>query len=173
MDMMTRRSALRILPDRVRLPNEVQLLLKREREIATIVYRLRAATAEDVCENVSAPLANASVRSMLNRLVAKDILKRTLSGRAFIYLPALTCSDSGIRALRQFAQDYFGGSISQAAEAVQAMLGSRDAPAAKLRGSRLPRFNPLGHPGSNSQHFNFSSAAEKPPGPRPAGHGNG
>jgi predicted transcriptional regulator len=163
MDMMTRRNALQILPNRVRLPNEVQLLLKREREIATIVYRLRAATAEDVCENVSAPLANASVRSMLNRLVAKKILKRTLSGRAFIYLPALTCTDSGIRALRQFAQDYFEGSVSQAAEAVQAMVGTRSAPAAKLRGARLSRHNRISDRGASAEHLNYSATAEEEP----------
>jgi predicted transcriptional regulator len=106
----------------VSLPNEVEQLLRREREVATIVYRLRAATANEVCDHLSAQLHNASVRSMLNRLVAKGILKRTLSGKAFVYLPALTSSDSRTRALQRFAEDYFAGSVHQAAQTMRALL---------------------------------------------------
>ena len=103
-------------------PMEVEQLLWREREVATIVYRLRAATATDVCENISGRLHNASVRSMLNRLVAKGILKRTLSGKAFVYLPALTPMDSRTLALRRFADDYFAGSVHLAAQTMRTLL---------------------------------------------------
>lgn len=108
----------------VTLPREVELLSRREREIATIVYLCRAATAGEVCDHLSAHLANASVRSMLNRLVAKGILKRTLSGKAFVYLPALTSSESRIMALKRFAEDYFDGSVEEAAEAMKGLLES-------------------------------------------------
>lgn len=107
----------------VPLPKEVGLLGRREREIATAVYLVRAATASEVQESLSVALANASVRSMLNRLVAKGILKRTLSGKAFVYLPALTSSDSRTRALKRFADDYFAGSVQQAALAMRDLLG--------------------------------------------------
>jgi len=53
----------------LRLPIEVTRLNRREREIATVVYALHAGTAEDVCFNLSDELNNASVRSMLTRLV--------------------------------------------------------------------------------------------------------
>src|SRR6476660_9278756 len=109
-------------PISVPLPQEVERLLWREREVATIVYRLRAATANEVCDNLSSQLHNASVRSMLNRLVAKGILKRTMSGKAFVYLPALTSSDSRTLALRHFAEDYFAGSVHQAAQTMRALL---------------------------------------------------
>ena len=110
---------------RVSLPSEVGLLSPREREIATAVYLLRAATAGQVQESLSVALANASVRSMLNRLVAKGILKRTLSGKAFVYLPALTSSESRARALKRFADDYFAGSVQQAAVAMRDLLDGR------------------------------------------------
>ena len=103
-------------------PIEVEQLLWREREVATIVYRLRAATANEVCANLSGQLHNASVRSMLNRLVAKGILKRTLSDKSFVYLPALTATDSRILALRRFADDYFAGSVHLAAQSMRALL---------------------------------------------------
>jgi predicted transcriptional regulator len=77
-----------------------------------------------VCERLSAELSNASVRSMLNRLVAKGILKRTLSGNAFIYLPALTCTDSGALALKRFAEDHFAGSIERAAATMLSALNA-------------------------------------------------
>ena len=107
----------------VALPREVEMLQSREREIATIVYSSRAVTANDVCANLSVPLTNAAVRSMLNRLVAKGILKRTSSGKAFVYLPDLTFSDSRTLALRRFADDFFSGSVEQAAQTMKTLLG--------------------------------------------------
>jgi predicted transcriptional regulator len=108
----------------LRLPREVMLLSWREREIARIVYRLQAATAEDVCFNLEA-IRNGAVRSMLNRLVAKGILKRTFGGKAYVYLPDLSCANSAEQALKQFAEDYFGGSVEDAAETVARLLGAR------------------------------------------------
>ena len=119
---VTNRSLKRHSP--VSLPREVEMLGRREREIATTVYLLRAATANEVCDNLSTLLTNASVRSMLNRLVAKGILKRILSGNAFVYLPALTSSESRALALKRFAEDYFAGSVQQAAVAMRALLSS-------------------------------------------------
>lgn len=124
MDMM-RSGATRRLTGAPRLPREVNLLLSREREIATIVYELGASTAVQVEQALSSPLSNSAVRSMLNRLVAKGILKRVLGYKAFIYLPALTPSDSGSLALKRFAQDYFGGSVTEAAAAMSKLLGAR------------------------------------------------
>lgn len=106
----------------VSLPHEVELLGRREREIATTVYLLRAATANDVGQSLSVSLANASIRSMLNRLVAKGILKRTMSGNAYVYLPALTSRESHALALRRFVDDYFDGSVEQAAAAMRDLL---------------------------------------------------
>ena len=107
------------------LPQEVHWLLPREREIATIVYSLRAATAQEVCGSLSSQLSSSAVRSMLNRLVAKGILQRILSNRSFVYLPALTSNDSRTMALKRFADDYFAGSVQRAAATMRALLDSR------------------------------------------------
>ena len=121
---MTTQTIKNSLSDRtpIGLPHEVQRLLPREREIATIVYSFRAATAQDVSENLSSRLSSSAVRSMLNRLVAKRILQRILSGRIFVYLPALTSNDSRTLALKRFADDYFAGSVQQAATTMRALL---------------------------------------------------
>jgi predicted transcriptional regulator len=124
MDMMRRNAACRPA-EHPGLPHEVAVLLPREREIATIVYELGAATAVRVEASLSEPLSNAAVRSMLNRLVAKGILKRTLSGAAFVYLPALTRTDSRMLALQRFAEDHFAGSAERAAATIKQLLETR------------------------------------------------
>jgi hypothetical protein len=118
------KSARGICFDESRLPNEVRVLYPREREIATIVYALRAATAKDVAPYLCERLLNASLRSMLNRLVAKGILTHIRSGRAFVYLPALTSQDAGLVALRHFAE--VGGSLSRAARTMDALTRRQD-----------------------------------------------
>ena len=104
------------------LPREVECLFRREREIATIVYELGAATANDVQSRLSSPVANGSIRSMLNRLVKKGILVRWRPRNAFIYMPALTRKDSREGALVRFADDYFGGSVHRAAQAMSQLV---------------------------------------------------
>jgi len=102
------------------LPREVELLYRREREIAVIVYRRGLATAADVRADLSRELSNPAVRSMLNRLVGKKILTRVRSGRhgTLIYGPALTQASARETALRQFAQDFCAGSLPSLAHAI-------------------------------------------------------
>ena len=114
----------------VELPPQVLELAPREREIATLVYRLRSARAKDIEDHFAGELANASIRSMLMRLCKKRILKRrriTLSKPgarriAYLYLPAI-CADA-VRegALRQLAVDHFGGSLSEMSTLVLDLL---------------------------------------------------
>jgi predicted transcriptional regulator len=96
------------------LPIEIQRLFRRERELASIVYFLGSGTANEVSRALTVELTNASVRSMLNRLVAKGILRRNCDGKAFIYSPALSCRDSQAIALTRFVRDYFNGSVDRA-----------------------------------------------------------
>ena len=93
--------------------------------MATIVYTQGACTAAEVTARLSSEVSNAYVRSVLNRLVAKGILKRSLSLRTFIYLPALSCTDSGRLALQRFAGDHFDGSIERAAAAMKTLVRPR------------------------------------------------
>lgn len=102
------------------VPREVELLYRREREIAAIVYRRGLATAADVQAGLSRELSNAAVRSMLNRLVAKAILTRTKYGPhgTLIYAPALTRASARETALRRFADDFYEGSLPSLARAI-------------------------------------------------------
>ena len=99
------------------LPEEVRKLFGREQEIALILYTLGSATAKEVEQRLSTPISNAAVRSMLERLVVKQILMRFATGERgpYVYVPAMTKVASAERALKQFATDYFGGSLGSAA----------------------------------------------------------
>jgi len=109
------------------LPREVELLYRREREIAAVVYRRGLATAEDVRAELTRDLSNPAVRSMLNRLVTKGILTRTRYGPygTFIYGPALTQASARETALRRFADDYYAGSLPSLARAIADLFASQ------------------------------------------------
>ena len=86
-------SSVMIEPDRrAHLPLEVERLFPREKEITeTLVYSRGLVTAVDVEQDLSEPICNAAVRSMLNRLVRKGVLSRAKCGRggAFVYGPGI------------------------------------------------------------------------------------
>jgi len=102
------------------LPKEVLNLFRRERELAEIVYHGGPATAKDVQARLRDPLSNAATRSMLNRLVRKGVLDRDrgLECVEYTYRPAIDRTKSRERALRQLAEDFFGGSLAEAAAAI-------------------------------------------------------
>jgi predicted transcriptional regulator len=109
------------------LPSSLELLYPRERQIAEIVYRRGVATAADVQIELSGDLSNPAIRSMLNRLVNKNILTRVRCGRhgTYVYSAALTQASAKELALRQFAKDFYGGSLSALAMAIGDLFASQ------------------------------------------------
>ena len=105
-------------------PKEVLSLFRREREIAMIVYERGLATAKDVEAALGHCVRNAAVRSMLSRLVRKQILTQVKCGHngTFVYGPGITPTSARETALRQFADDYFGGSLRALSDAIATMF---------------------------------------------------
>jgi predicted transcriptional regulator len=106
-----------------KLPREANNLSFFQREIVRIVYSLKSASAEQVLEFLPQARTNATIRTTLNRLVDKGVLRRVLSGRTYIYLPAMTIKDSARIALMEFAEIHFGGSLIRAAEEMAELTG--------------------------------------------------
>jgi len=102
------------------MPPEVSKLYRREREVAEAVYVRRSATAKVVQALLSDQLTSPAVRSMLNRLVRKGILARQRAddGVEYVYYPAINQHASQERAIRQVAEDFFGGSLAEIAASV-------------------------------------------------------
>jgi predicted transcriptional regulator len=118
------------------LPPQVETLAKREREVATIVYQSGACTAFDVEQRLSSKLTNASVRTMLIRLMNKGILWRERPtrgrGQQCIFLPSITPAHVSERALAEVANRYFGGSLLSLASKVSEMAESHHRPHGKI-----------------------------------------
>lgn len=110
------------------LSRQLMRLAAREREVAAIVYTQAGATAKQVETQLSTAMTNSAVRSMLVRLVRKGILtRRAIAGRRgrgqeYLYLPALTGPELKIRALRRLSEDFFDGSLAEAAQWLQEMV---------------------------------------------------
>lgn len=126
------------------LPPQVRELPPREREIAKIVYLLGPTTARDIEERLSVPVTNATVRTVLNRLIRKGIVQRRKLDNTNRYLYAAAITDHEVKqvALRQLSQDYFEGSLVDAAAAMLDLLRT-DAHAGKRRS---PPFFPRAAP---------------------------
>jgi len=108
-------------------PPEIEQLYRREREVALAVYRRGLAAATDVQADLSAPLSNPAVRSMLNRLVRKGVLTRMRCGPygTFIYAPAVTPASARETALKQFADDFYAGSLPSLAGAIADLFAAQ------------------------------------------------
>jgi predicted transcriptional regulator len=108
------------------LPRAVRRLAPREREVATLIYRRGALTAKEVGGHIS-DVSNGAIRTMLGRLVRKGILKCRNSGygKTLLYLPAIASADIVEIALKRVAEDFYQGSVPEAAAAIQTFLVAR------------------------------------------------
>ena len=99
---------------RAHVPCQKKPLPPREAQIAAIVYEKGEASATDICRALDGTLSNASVRSMLQRLIAKQILRRTLKGHRYFYTPAEPRQPDPREALRSVVEEHFGGCFARA-----------------------------------------------------------
>ena len=108
------------------LPAAVRQLAPRERQLATLIYREGALTAKEIGAHI-AGISNGAIRTMLGRLLAKGVLRRRASGygKTFLYLPAIAPNDVVEIALKRVAEDFYQGSVAEAAAAIQAFLADR------------------------------------------------
>ena len=96
-------------------------LAPREREVATIVYTHGMISAEEARTLLAKPLSNSAIRSMLSRLEAKGILRKRKAGNRHLFGPVLPDHRLREQALRRLCNDYFGGSLLDAALALVEM----------------------------------------------------
>ena len=99
------------------LPPKLRDLGPRQREIAAIVYRAAAATPRDVRANLAEPASVRVVRTLLDRMVAKGIVKRRHSGRhnEIMYVAAIATPQVKEAAVKRLVEEQFDGSLSEAA----------------------------------------------------------
>ncbi len=108
------------------LPRAVRRLARRERQVATLIYRKGALTAKEVGGHIP-DVSHGAIRTMLGRLVRKGILNCRQSGygKTLLYLPAIASADIVEIALKRVAEDFYQGSVFEAATAIHAFLAAR------------------------------------------------
>jgi len=82
-----------------------------ERGILTIVWRVGAATAEQVREELDRGLKDSTIRTVLRRLEEKGYLAHTVENRTFLYRPAETRQRVAGRAVKRIMDWFCDGSV--------------------------------------------------------------
>jgi BlaI family penicillinase repressor len=89
-------------------------LTRREREIMNAVFSLgNRASAEDIRARLTSPPGDSSVRVMLARLEKKGCLKHQQDGLRYMYSATTPPAVAKRKALQQYLQTFFGGSLRQ------------------------------------------------------------
>ncbi len=85
---------------------------RREREILEIVFRLEEASVGDVIEQMAAPPAYDSVRTMLRLLERKGYVKHRVDGTKYVYRATQPKTSASRSALSHLMATFFGGSVA-------------------------------------------------------------
>lgn len=82
-----------------------------ERGILAIVWRLGAATADQVREELERPLKDSTIRTVLRRLEEKGYLQHSVDNRTFVYSPAESPQRVAARAVQRIVDWFCAGSV--------------------------------------------------------------
>ena len=82
-----------------------------ESEILQLVWRLGAATVQDVCDALpkKRSVTYATVQTLLRRLEKKGYIRHDVKGKAHLFCPAAKREDVIRRTVRDFVDRLFGG----------------------------------------------------------------
>lgn len=122
------RSSVEIISYPVRPEPAAAALTRREREIMDVVYRLGAATARRIRDELNDPPHPAAVRTLLRILESKGQLKHVKEGPRHVYTSTTSRPAAQRSAVRHLLSTFFNGSR---AAAVAALLDERDEPLSK------------------------------------------
>ena len=104
------------------LPEKFEALGERQRELIRIVYTRGGATVREVHARIpDPPPSRCGIRTLLNRMVRKGLLRTRPAGRhgELLYLPAASDPDVRLRAFDRIAKEHFRGSKYRAADALE------------------------------------------------------
>jgi len=82
-----------------------------ETEILRLVWQLRRATVQDVCDSLPPrrKIAYATVQTMLGRLEKKGYVRHSIRGKAYVFSPAVKKEEVIRRSVNDFVDRLFGG----------------------------------------------------------------
>lgn len=90
-----------------RPPSEA--LTDREAQIMAVLWDAGPATADQIRQNLSDPLHDSTVRTMLRVLESKGYVKHSEEGKAYVYRAAMPRAKAEGTAVRRLLDRFFGG----------------------------------------------------------------
>lgn len=95
----------------------------RERQIMEALYQTGRATVAEVRASLADPPSYSAVRTMLGKLEVKGLVRHTIDGPRFVYLPTITRRNAQTTALRRVLQKLFNGSAEKTVAALLDVSG--------------------------------------------------
>jgi len=99
-------------------------LARREREIMDVLYHFGGGTAHEVQARLADGTTYSTVRTQLSVLTRKGHVRCMQRGRAYRYVPAVSCDVAGKKALEQVVEIYFDGSVAKAIAALRGLVST-------------------------------------------------
>lgn len=93
-------------------------LSRRESQIMEVLYRRKQANAAEVLGELPDAPSYSSVRKQLEILESKGYVEHEQEGRRYVYRPRIRPESASRSALQQVLRTFFGGSVTQAVEAL-------------------------------------------------------
>ena len=109
------------------LSSELEGFHPRQRELLRVILTSGGATVREIHAQIpEAPPSICGIRTLLNRLVHKGVLRSRRSGRhsEVIYLPTATDSFVQMRAFDRITHAHFGGSKSKAFQLLERLAAN-------------------------------------------------
>lgn len=94
------------------MPNKMQTLSRREREMMDIIFRAGKATAGEVMEAMTDRPSYSAVRATLRVLEQKGLLRHEDDGTRYVYRPTLNRDKARQSALDHLMTTFFDGSVA-------------------------------------------------------------
>lgn len=104
------------------MQNPMPHMSRRQRQIMDILFRHRAATAEEIRERLPDPPSNSAVRAMLATMVNKGYVTQKEENFRYVYSAAIKQEVAQKSAIDRLVDTFFGGST---AATVSALLGMK------------------------------------------------
>ncbi len=85
-------------------------LSNRERQIVDVLFKRETATAREIAEDIPDPPGYSAMRSMLSRLVEKEVLFADMVDGRLVYRGRFSRKRAQSRELQRLVDKFFGGS---------------------------------------------------------------
>ena len=131
-------------------PTSIDQLPRREREVFETLYRLEQATAATLRGVLVDPLSDSAVRTLLSRLEAKGLVRRTAGPDGFVYAPVPRTDAVAEGALKRMVETFFAGSAASAATALLGLGQTLTADEAEALRRTIDRMGASGEGGDRS-----------------------